>query len=77
MDWIVHMQANAEKQGRRSIRPNKWTFNAFLQALSKSGEPTMGEEAEEVLDQMVDYYDNGWVELKPDVLTFTNGKYHP
>jgi hypothetical protein len=71
MDWIVHMQTNAEREGRRSLSPNKWTMNAFLQALSKSGEPTCGEEAEEVLDTMIRYYEKGWQELKPDVLTFT------
>ena len=32
----------------------------------------MGEEAIEVLDQMIEYYDKGWIELKPCVLTFTN-----
>ena len=72
MDWIVHMQANAEREGRRSLSPNKWTMNAFLQALSKSGEPTMGEEAEEVLETMLSYYEKGWQELKPDVLSFTS-----
>ena len=71
MDWIVHMQQNAEREGKQSLGPNKWTFNSFLQALSKSGKTTMGEEAEEVLNQMMDYYENGWVDLKPDVMTFT------
>ena len=66
------MQKVAEREGRRSLRPDKWSFNGFLTALSKSGEPTMGEEAEEVLDQMIEYYDRGWIELKPCVLTFTN-----
>ena len=72
MDWIVHMQQTAEREGRRSLRPDKWGINGFLTALAKSGEPTMGEEAEEVLDQMIEYYHRGWVELKPCVLTFTN-----
>jgi Pentatricopeptide repeat domain len=71
MEWIVHMQKNAEREGKQSIGPNKWTFNSFLQALSKSGESTMGEEAEEILNQMIEYYDNGWIDLKPDVMTFT------
>ncbi|CAB9520861.1 Pentatricopeptide repeat-containing protein [Seminavis robusta] len=71
MEWIVHMQSNAEREGRRYLGPNKWTFNAFLQSLSKSGEPTIGEDAEEVLNQMMEYYRKGWTELKPDVLTFT------
>ena len=32
----------------------------------------MGEEAVEVLDQMIDYYEKGWIELKPCVLTFSS-----
>lgn len=32
----------------------------------------MGGEAEEVLDQMIEYYENGWIELKPCVSTFTH-----
>ena len=32
----------------------------------------MGDEAIEVLNQMIEYYERGWIELKPCVLTFTN-----
>ena len=68
MDWIVNM-ANS---GQKNYRPDKWTYNAYLHALSKSGDPNMAEGAEKILDQMEEYYQNGWIELKPDVLTFTS-----
>ena len=71
MDWILLMEDNAHN-GISGIRPNKWTYNAYLQALSKSSRPSIGDEAEKVLDQMDDLYRKGRIGLKPDVLTFTN-----
>jgi len=68
MDWIVHMQQYAERENKRGLRPDKWTFNSFLQALSKTGSSRMGDEAENVLNQMEEFYEKGWIELKPDVL---------
>jgi hypothetical protein len=71
MDWIEHMQADFDS-GKSPIAPNKWTYNAYLEALSKTGRRSIGEEAELILEQMDGEYRKGRLYLKPDVLTFTN-----
>jgi hypothetical protein len=72
MDWIQHMEDKADK-GLSKIHPNKRSYNAYLQALSKSNRPCMGEEAEKILDHIDSLYRKGGrIAIKPDVLTFTN-----
>jgi hypothetical protein len=48
------------------------TYNAYLQALSKSGDLNMGTKAERILVEMESWYQRGNLGLKPDVMTFTN-----
>lgn len=54
------------------------TFNfllnlqAYLQALSKSGDRNMGEKGERVLEEMEKSFQKGNHGLKPDVMTYTN-----
>jgi hypothetical protein len=72
MDWIKIMDSNFEKR-KGWVAPNKWTYNAYLEALAKSGRRTMGNEAELFLVRMEgEYQRSGAVRLKPDVHTFTN-----
>jgi hypothetical protein len=72
MDLIKLMESNFEKR-KRSVAPNKWTYNAYLEALAKTGRRTMGNEAELFLVRMDDGYQRtGALRLKPDVHTFTN-----
>ena len=69
MDWINHMQENFDN-GKSPIAPNKWTYNAYLEALSKLRKTSVGDEAEKLLEDMDQRYKNGSIHLKPDVLTF-------
>lgn len=71
MDWIKHMQENYDS-GKSPIAPNKWTYNAYLEALSKTRRPSIGEEAEQILEEMDAQYRIKGKHMKPDVLTFTN-----
>ena len=45
---------------------------ARIAEMQKLSDSELRKEAEEVLDTMIRYYEKGWQELKPDVLTFTN-----
>lgn len=65
------MQHNYDT-GKSPIAPNKWTYNAYLEALSKLRRPGVGDEAERVLRTMDNRARNGQSHIKPDVLTFTN-----
>jgi hypothetical protein len=58
--------------GKSPIAPNKWTYNAYLEALSKLRRPGIVEEAEKMLETMDERARKGQFHLKPDVLTFTN-----
>jgi hypothetical protein len=65
------MQDSYDK-GKSSVAPNKWTYNAYLEALSKVRRPEIGIEAEKVLGTMEEKARQGQFHLKPDVLSFTN-----
>lgn len=65
------MQENFDK-GKSPIAPNKFSMNAYLEALSKVRQPGVGDEAERVLKTMEERARKGQHHLKPDVLTFTN-----
>lgn len=65
------MQDNFDS-GKSHVAPNKWTYNAYLEALSKIRLPRIGDEAEKVLATMDEKARKGQYHLKPDVLTFTN-----
>lgn len=70
--WISRFQDDFES-GRSSVRPNKWTYNSYLQALAKQRKPSSADEAERILDMMEQKsQDYGSNKLKPDVLTYTN-----
>ena len=66
LDWIKNMQDVAR------ISPDAWSYNHYLHALSKSGKMSMGDEAERVLGEMEELYQQGYQGLKPNVLSFTN-----
>jgi Pentatricopeptide repeat domain/PPR repeat len=67
--WIEKMQQAHEKNGQS---PDIWSYTHYLQALSKTGNPRMGDEAERVLQEVEEMYRKGYQSVKPNVLTFTN-----
>jgi hypothetical protein len=70
--WINRMQASFEA-GNSTVAPNKFTYNAYLEALAKGRLPSICDEAERVLETMEEKARNSQHHhLKPDVLTFTN-----
>ena len=55
------------------LRPDKWTYNAYLQALARSGKEHIGTTAEAILLEMETLHQKGHTyDVKPDVLTYTN-----
>lgn len=71
MAWIVKMR-EAHESGQSRICADIWSYTHYLQALSKTGKPRMGDEAERILKEIEDLYHRGYQSVKPNVLTFTN-----
>ena len=53
-----------------NVDPDKITFNTVLDAWAKSGHGSAGEEGERLLRIMLDKYNEGNFNLKPDVVTY-------
>jgi pentatricopeptide repeat protein len=71
LGWIYQVR-NDTKNGPLKIVPDIWSYTHYLQALSRSGRPRMGDEAERVLNEVETLYHGGYHGLKPNVLTFTS-----
>lgn len=71
LGWIYKVR-NETKYCSVKILPDIWSYTHYLQALSRSGRPRMGDEAERVLNEVEQLYQSGYQGLKPNVLTFTS-----
>lgn len=73
LEWMERMKESDHLFGRNFVfRPDKWTYNSYLQALARSGKPNIGTRAEQVIAEMEELHRNGVHGVKPDVVTFTN-----
>lgn len=71
--WLDRIRFSTEPLGPGIILiPDKWTFNAYLQALPRSMKPDIGTKAINILLEMESRHRTGCPNVKPDVLTFTS-----
>jgi pentatricopeptide repeat protein len=52
----------------RGLEPNKYTYTAVLSSFAKSGDP---DQAETILNEMMEAYEDGIFDLKPDTISFS------
>ena len=64
-DWMTIMDQSPHK-------PDQYTYNSLLSCFAKLKGPDCGRKAENVLQIMLDQYEQGNIQVKPDVVTMTN-----
>jgi Pentatricopeptide repeat domain len=71
--WLNQMRSSSEPLGMGIVLiPDKWTYNAYLQALPRSMKCDIGTKAVNILSEMETRHRSGCPNIKPDVLTFTS-----
>lgn len=67
------MEALAKTQNRPQVAPNTVTYSCVIKALARSRQAGSAQEAQEILQRMMDRYDkSGDAKVKPDVVVFSN-----
>jgi Pentatricopeptide repeat domain/PPR repeat len=64
-DWMTTMEQSTHK-------PDQYTYNSLLNCFAKLKGPDCGRKAENVLQIMLDQYEQGNIQVKPDVVTMSN-----
>jgi hypothetical protein len=59
------------KAGNADVNPDTISFSSVKNAWAKSGDPSAGVRAEEILDQMLELYKAGDSNVKPGTVSFT------
>lgn len=69
-----HLLVDMIKRARGTetvVEPNVRTWGAVLRAWAESGQPDSGEQAQRVLDQLQQWYNEGKTNVRPNVVCFT------
>ena len=72
-EWVERLYGLGKRTNDEEQRPDTTTFSATLDAWAKSGNPDAPEKAEALLNRMLELYEGGMEQVKPDVISFNTG----